>query len=98
MLSKQSLSKNQEYTLFPETRRVFREVEAAAYIGMSRSFLKKGRYSGPVDGQIPPPPFILIGKRTVRYLKEDLDHWLTQFPKMLSTHLEPLDEEGTYHG
>ena len=24
------------------------------------------------------PRFIRIGKRTIRYLKEDLDHWLNQ--------------------
>jgi predicted DNA-binding transcriptional regulator AlpA len=65
------------------------EAQAASYIGMSRAFLKKARYTGIVDDDIPAPPYIIIGKRSVRYYKEDLEQWLQRFPKRVSTHLDP---------
>ncbi len=67
-------------------KRGYKEDEAADYLGMSRSFLRQGRMTGPIDGRIPPPPFLKIGKRSVRYLKEDLDAWLAQFKKYEHTH------------
>lgn len=45
------------------------EIEAARYIGMSRSWLAQARMRG--NG----PPYIKIG-RSVRYLRSDLDAWL----------------------
>ncbi len=60
-------------------RRVYREEEAAAYIGMSRSFLRQARMNGDRVGRTPGPPWIRIGSRAIRYLKEDLDGWLEQF-------------------
>jgi len=36
------------------TRKLLSEAEAAKYIGMSPSFLKQGRQSGPVEGRTPP--------------------------------------------
>lgn len=56
----------------------FKENEAALYIGMSRSFLRQGRMNGDRENRTPTPPYLKIG-RSVRYLKEDLDHWLEQF-------------------
>lgn len=64
---------------------------AAEYIGVSPSYLKHGRRTGPIEGRIPPPPFIRMGRRTIRYLKSDLDDWLVSFPKRISNHLPPLD-------
>jgi predicted DNA-binding transcriptional regulator AlpA len=55
-----------------------REAEAAAYIGMSRSFLRQSRMNGPRERHAPPPPFIKVG-RTIRYLRADLDAWLQKF-------------------
>lgn len=57
------------------------EIEAAQYIGMSRSFLAQARMDGIRDTRTPAPPFIKIG-RSVRYLQDDLDTWLGQFQKL----------------
>jgi len=53
------------------------EVEAAEYIGMSRSFLRQDRMHGIRANRTPGPSFIRIGK-SIRYLKADLDSWLLQ--------------------
>lgn len=52
-------------------RRAVTEIEAALYIGMSRSWLAQARMNGSPDA----PPFLKIG-RSVRYLIDDLDRWL----------------------
>ena len=57
------------------------EIQAAKYIGMSRSFLAQSRMDGNRDKRTPAPPFIKIG-RSVRYLREDLDNWLDNFLKL----------------
>ena len=51
------------------------EKEASAYIGMSCSFLRQDRMNGIRVNRTPGPRFLKIG-RSIRYLKEDLDHWL----------------------
>lgn len=56
-------------------KRVLKEVEAANYICMSRSFLSQDRVNGTLKNRTPGPKFIKIG-RAIRYLKEDLDIWL----------------------
>ncbi|QEY51416.1 helix-turn-helix domain-containing protein [Legionella longbeachae] len=58
-------------------KRVFKEVEAANYICMSKSFLSQDRVNGALKNRTPGPKFIKIG-RSIRYLKEDLDIWLDQ--------------------
>jgi predicted DNA-binding transcriptional regulator AlpA len=63
------------------TPRAFTELEAGAYIGMSRSYLAQSRMDGNRDSRTPAPPFIKIG-RSVRYLREDLDQWLDAFYKL----------------
>ncbi len=63
------------------TSRALTELEAAHYIGMSRSYLAQSRMAGHREGQTPAPPFIKIG-RSVRYLREDLDNWLDSFYKL----------------
>jgi len=68
-----------------QEKRAFKEDEAATYISMSRSFLRQGRMTGPLQNKISPPPFIKLN-RTIRYLREDLDQWLEQFSKHLHTH------------
>jgi hypothetical protein len=37
--------------------------------------------NGDLDGRISGPPWIRLGMRSVRYLKEDLDNWLNSLPK-----------------
>lgn len=61
-----------------EERRGLTEKEAANYIGMSRSYLKQDRVNGHRINRTPGPPYVKIG-RSIRYLKDDLDHWLEQF-------------------
>jgi predicted DNA-binding transcriptional regulator AlpA len=56
-------------------KRAFSDREAAAYIGMSESFLRISRMDGDRSNRTPGPNFIKVGK-AVRYLKEDLDAWL----------------------
>ena len=56
-------------------KRGYNEHEAAAYIGMSVSYLRLSRMDGDRANRTPGPNFIKIGK-AVRYLKEDLDAWL----------------------
>ncbi len=51
------------------------EKEAAEYIGMSRSFLRKDRMDGIRENRTAGPEFLKIG-RSIRYLKNDLDTWL----------------------
>ena len=58
-----------------DLRRSLTEIEAAAYIGMSPSFLRQSRTNGDRVNRTPGPKYIKIG-RAVRYFKEDLDAWL----------------------
>ncbi len=51
--------------------------EAAAYLGMSQSWLRQRRMTGHLGGQRPAPPFVRLG-RSVRYNKSDLDQWLDE--------------------
>jgi predicted DNA-binding transcriptional regulator AlpA len=51
------------------------EANAAAAIGMSVAFLRRGRLAGIVGNKCPPPAHLKLG-RTVRYLRADLDAWL----------------------
>ncbi len=53
------------------------EKEAACYINMSESYLRKARMDGDLRNRTPGPPFVKIG-RAVRYLKHDLDQWLAE--------------------
>lgn len=60
-----------------------KEEEAAQYIGMSRSFLRKSRCEGRVGQRTPGPDYHKNG-RAVRYSVEDLDRWLAQNRNQLS--------------
>lgn len=57
------------------TKRGYTEAEAAAYISMSRSYLRQARADGDRLNRTPGPRWIRIG-RSVRYLIDDLDQWL----------------------
>jgi predicted DNA-binding transcriptional regulator AlpA len=60
------------------TQRALKEPEAAQYLSMSISFLRQSRMDGIREHRTPGPAFVKIG-RAVRYLKEDLDHWLETY-------------------
>jgi len=59
----------------PLATRAMREADAAAYIAMSRHFLRLGRQTGRMGNRTPSPPYIKAGRR-VLYLVSDLDAWL----------------------
>ncbi|MBM7037425.1 helix-turn-helix transcriptional regulator [Vibrio ulleungensis] len=63
-----------------DSKRALTEQETATYIGMSRSFLRQARMEGHRKNRTIAPPFIRIG-RAVRYLREDLDKWLSNKTK-----------------
>lgn len=67
-----------ELTLLNDTdiqQRGFNEKQAAMYIGMSVSFLRKDRMHGVIRSRTPGPRWGKVGKRVV-YLRDDLDSWL----------------------
>ena len=67
------------HTKTPVEKRVLTEREAAEYIGMSQAFLRQDRMNGPRHRRTLGPPYIRIGRRSIRYLLEDLDGWLEGF-------------------
>ena len=62
--------------------------EAAEYIGFSIHTIKKARIEGSLCGE-PPPKFVRIGKKTIRYLITDLDDWLTKRERYENIAQEP---------
>lgn len=60
------------------TPRAINEEEAARFLGISRSALRKGRMVGRRDAQMSSPPFVKMGRR-VLYLVDDLENWLRKF-------------------
>ena len=62
-------------------KRSLTEEEASEYCAVSRSLLRQSRMNGEREGYITGPPWIKMGKRSIRYLIEDLDNWLNSFPK-----------------
>ena len=51
------------------------EFDAATYLGISPSTLRKSRMNGRREGHMPAVPFVRAGRRVI-YLISDLDHWL----------------------
>lgn len=51
------------------------EEEAARFLGISRSSLRKGRMPSRRAAQMSSPPFVKMGRR-VLYLVDDLEQWL----------------------
>ena len=59
------------------SQRLLTEEEAAEYIGMSRSFLRRSRQDGELPNRAAGPPFIRVGgRRAIRYDIADLDVWI----------------------
>lgn len=59
-----------------EQKHALTESEAALYIGLSRSYLRKDRCEGHRPAT-PGPPYIRVGT-AIRYLVSDLDAWLNK--------------------
>jgi hypothetical protein len=53
------------------------EREAALFLGLSGSSLRKSRMNGERENHLPPPPFIKMGRRVV-YLLDDLRAYLEE--------------------
>ena len=64
-------------------KRLLTEQAAADYIGLSRSFLRQSHIYGHREGHIPPPPYLKLGERAIRYDIYDLDRWVEQFRSAL---------------
>jgi hypothetical protein len=56
---------------------ILNEYDAAAYIGMSVSYLRADRWRGRVGASTPGPAYLRLG-RTIRYRRDDLDSWLME--------------------
>ncbi len=54
-----------------------KDTDAAIYIGMSVSWLRKSRCDGHLKNRTPAPPYVKFGVN-VRYLIKDLDRWLEE--------------------
>jgi predicted DNA-binding transcriptional regulator AlpA len=61
----------------PMNKRLLQEADAARYIGMSRSFLRKSRMDGNRRNHTPAPPYVRVTTRAVRYDIQDLDAWIS---------------------
>ncbi len=57
--------------------RAVSEEDAARYLGISQSSLRKGRMAGRRRAQMSSPPFVKMGRRVV-YLIDDLDSWIVK--------------------
>ena len=57
-------------------KRLLTEAEAAQYISMSRSFLRKSRMDGNRDNRTSGPPYVRVTNRAIRYDIRDLDGWI----------------------
>ena len=51
------------------------EVDAAFYLGVSVSSLRKSRMNGPRTNHLPPPPYVKLGRRVI-YRTTDLARFL----------------------
>ena len=59
--------------------RALTEKQASQYINFSQSFLRQSRMDGDRENRLSGPKWIKCGKRSVRYLIDDLDDWLEKF-------------------
>ena len=69
-------------TIAPELPQLLTEEEAARYMGVTRSYLRKVRCSGKslVKGSTPPPTFTKVGER-IMYPRMDCDSWVANLPR-----------------
>ena len=51
---------------------------AADYLGVASNTLRRSRWSNELCG-VRPPEFMKLGTKTVRYRREALDEWLSNF-------------------
>lgn len=76
------------------TPRAVSEEEAARFLGISRSSLRKGRMAGRRAAQMSSPPFVKMGRR-VLYLIDDLETWLRSLRKENDLRVETVQQLGS---
>ena len=64
--------KNTDEGLPLESRRALSEAQAASYLNVSVSNLRKLRMNRDREGHMPPVPYVQLGRR-ISYLRDDLD-------------------------
>jgi predicted DNA-binding transcriptional regulator AlpA len=64
----------------PPEKRLFTLAEAAKYLAVSESFLRKDCCEGPRKNRTPGPDPVKIGDM-IRYTREDLDDWIVLHKK-----------------
>ena len=64
----------------PPEKKLFTLAEAAKYLAISESFLRKDCSEGPRKNRTPGPDPIKVGDM-VRYTREDLDEWIAKHRK-----------------
>jgi predicted DNA-binding transcriptional regulator AlpA len=69
----------------PLEKKLFTLTEAAKYLAVSESFLRKDCSEGPRKNRTPGPDPVKIGEM-IRYTREDLDEWICKH-KMQRTYL-----------
>lgn len=62
--------------------------EAASFLGFADVTLRNSRYTGILAG-VTAPPYIKLGKKTVRYERATLTAWLSQFGERANTSAPP---------
>ena len=75
------------------TPRAVSEEEAARFLGISRSSLRKGRMAGRRAAQMSSPPFVKMGRR-VLYLIDDLESWLRGLRNVNDLKAKPVQSAG----
>lgn len=80
-MNKESIKESEEKLDSGPEKQSYKEREAAKYLNMSPSYLRKARIGLFDHHPTPPPKFIRVGTRGIRYLKEDLDAWLKGQPR-----------------
>lgn len=57
--------------------------QAAAYLGVSKSFLEKDRWRGATI------PFVKVGRRTIKYRPADLDQFIEEHLRYSTSEVQP---------
>jgi hypothetical protein len=65
-------SQQNPYQLITDVKRAYSEMEAAGFLNISVSGLRKSRMNGSREKHLPTIPYVRLGRR-IMYLREDLE-------------------------
>lgn len=71
-------------------KKLYTEAEAANYLGFTAEALRSSRYTKILAG-VKPPIHCRIGTKSIRYLHDDLEKWVTENARRLEPKLENSD-------